>query len=243
MSINRRIPLALLTSAIDRILSRIAFPNRHLALLEKVTMPQEHKEAARKSFGRAKTLDKVIQPRKLDAWRVLIPVLKNLPREAEHLPPGFEAYDNERSINGDQYPWILDPATGAISIAKAPMEDTPETRAACYYAPGCDPRGPEARYVWLGQRNRASRLAFELGPEAIRDDTEFWGDPATNNGHEGTIVRRMGEHYEIYSCKRWLGLCIRTRYGFKIGNVLAHGVTRAMVVTIPFSLQRWEAKQ
>lgn len=235
-----RILSAALTSLLDRVLSPIAFPRRHLALLDGVDMPAEHKSAAIKSFERAATLDKIIQPYKLNAWRVLLPVLKDLPREAEHLPDAYSAYDNERSINGDQYPWVLDPATGTITIAKAPLQDTPETRAACYYAPGCDPRGVEARYVWLAQRNRASRLAFDLGPEAMRGDTAYWGDPATNNGHEGTIVRRMGEHYEIYSCKRWIGLCIRTRYGFKIGNILAHGVTRAMVVTIPFSLQRWK---
>ncbi len=222
MSVYKFVPGAILTSVLDALLSPIAFPRYHLKLLEKVDMPAEHKAAALASFARAKELDKQVRPFKLRAPFVMLRVLPKLHWDAEKLPDEFWQYDNEVNLNGDHQ-------------VPAALQDTPEARAACYYAPGHHPRSAEARYVWLGSRNRASLLAYKLGPEASAD-TEFWGDPDVSKSRSGTLVRRMGEHYELFAYKIIGPICIRTRYGFKIGNAIKHNAGRAMVVTIPFSL-------
>lgn len=233
MGLYTRIPSAVLTALLDAVLSPVVFPRRHLTLLEKVDMPELHKAAARASFARAAELDKQVQSYKLRAPFVLVRVLRKLPREAEVLPENYWQYDNEISINGDQHPEAYDASVGRFVKIPAPLADTAENRAACYYAPGCDPRGAEARYVWLADRNRASKLAFNLGPETDRVDVEHWGDAATGKGHPGVVVRRMGDHYEIYGLQKLGPLCVRTRYGFKIANaVSAKGKQEAAEVLI-----------
>lgn len=234
MSVYKFVPGAILTAVIDALLSPIIFPRYHLKLLDKVDMPAEHKEAARASFARAKELDKQIRLFKLRAPFVMLRVLRSLPWDAEKLPDEFWQYDNEVSINGDRSPWQYG-ADGVSRPAPCPLDDTQDARALCYYAPGHHPRSPEARYVWLGSRNRASLLAFNLGPEASAD-TEAWGDTSASKSRSGIMVRRMGAEYELFAYKVLGPICIRTRYGFKIGNVITYGAARAMVVTIPFSL-------
>lgn len=147
-------------------------------------------------------------------------VLWFIPREAEHLPKIFEWWDNDVSINGDQ----------------AEGEET-------YYAPGHDRRGFWARYVWLGWRNRASRLSQILGhtwQPGEYDDCESWGDPATGRNHEGWVLNRRGPRWQIYLVKRVTdGLCFRHNYGFKVWS--GYGDQRAItnVVNISASVVRW----
>ncbi len=257
MSIWKYVPLAVLTSVFDHLLSPIMFPRRHLKLLAQVDMPEHHREAARRSFDRANELDKQIRKYKLRAPFVMAKVVPKLPWDAEALPPEYAAYDNERGLNGDSSGWVFDPTLGYEVPARAPLKDTPEARDTCYYARGLHPRSTAARYIWLGQRNRASNLAHDLGPERSAD-IEQWGDPLTSGSHPGALVRRMGEHYEISATRhieipalrlrlplvgtvllmRGRTFVVRTRYGFKIGNTVGkRPSSRAMVVTIPFSIK------
>jgi hypothetical protein len=220
-------------------------------------MPDHHREAAKRSFDKAKQLDKQIGKHKLLAPFVMARIVNKLAWEEERLPPAFEAYDNERGLNGDSSGWVFDPVLGYEVPAKAPIADTAEARATCYYAKGKHPRSAAARYIWLGQRNRASKLAHDLGPERSQD-LGHWGDDQTSGDHPGVLVRRMGDHYEIFAIKhiqirdlrlrlplfgtvlllRGRTLVVRTRYGYKIGNTVGpRPSARAMVVTIPFSVK------
>jgi hypothetical protein len=237
MSIIKHMPLAILTSLIDYLLSPILFPRRHLKLLAKVDMPAHHREAAKRSFDKAKQLDKQIGKHKLRAPFVMAKVVPKLAWDAEHLPAEYAAYDNERGLNGDSSGWVFDPVLGYEVPAKAPIADTAEARATCYYAKGNHPRSAAARYIWLGRRNRASKLAHDLGPERSQD-LEQWGDYDTSGDNPGILVRRMGDHYEIFATEHCGPFVIRTRYGYKIGNTVGpRPSARAMVVTIPFSVK------
>lgn len=161
--------------------------------------------------------------------------------EAENLPKPFWRWDNEISLNGDRGTWVHDPALGKGVMLPVPLEDTPAARLMCYWLKDAHPRSFRARFAWL-MRNRASKYAFMLGPEATAELKVFaqaWGDPDTNNGHEGTLVRRMGNHYEIYNIRKYGFFCRRTRYGCKIGNAILHGADRAMLVGIGVSYQKW----
>lgn len=162
---------------------------------------------------------------------VVVPVaLLFTPRSANALPRWAAWWDNDVSINGDR-------------MVPAPLEDTPEVRAACYWAPGHHPRSFYARWVWLGLRNRASALAVLLGhtmrPEELAD-REHWGDTATNRDHEGLLLRRMGGVYQLTMVRRLGALCLRINYGHKLDLVEKHGRASAMVVNISASVLSWK---
>ena len=164
---------------------------------------------------------------------VVVPVaLMFTPREANSLPKWAAWWNNDVSINGDHQ-------------VPAPLEDTPEIRAACYYAPGHHPRSFYARWVWLGLRNRASALAVSLGKRIptpdLLSDADTWGDPATNRNHAGWLVLRNGPVYQLIIVKRISsGLCLRVNYGHKLNLVRAHGREVAMVINISISVLSWK---
>jgi len=156
--------------------------------------------------------------------------------ELEKLPEQYLTYDNEVSINGDLRPWVLNEEGIGIPLP-CPLDDSGIQY--CYYAKGHHPRSKWARWKWLGIRNRASMAAFLLGP-VKSSDIEIFGDIATDKGHEGVVVFRMGIHWQIYSCKKFGPFVIRRNVGVKIKNVLQSVAKRAMVVNIPWSLLRWK---
>ena len=164
---------------------------------------------------------------------VVVPVaLMFTPREANSLPKWAAWWNNDVSINGDHQ-------------VPAPLDDSPEIRAACYYAPGHHPRSFYARWVWLGLRNRASALAVSLGKSIptpdLLSDADTWGDPATNRNHAGWLVLRNGPVYQLIIVKRISsGLCLRVNYGHKLNLVRAHGREVAMVINISISVLSWK---
>lgn len=165
--------------------------------------------------------------------------------EAERLPKLFWRWDNEVSLNGDKRPWINNEHGVQVPLP-CPIEDTPEVRAYCYWLKDAHPRSYKARWVWLVLRNRASMYAFMKGfpvNDALKADTQYWGDLATQNGHEGILVRRMGPHYELFAAHRKGKFCLRVRYGCKIGNALNHGAARAMLIGNGVAIQRWKVKE
>lgn len=126
-----------------------------------------------------------------------------------------------------------------------PLEDTPEARALCYWAPGHHPRSKWARYVWLGLRNRASLCAQDLGYKYAEGENkaprEVWGDITIGRDKEGWNVNRLNDLYQICIIKRLGPVCIRINYGYKIwfkGN----DDPAAAVVNISFSLISWTGK-
>lgn len=137
--------------------------------------------------------------------------------EDDDLPKGFRWYSNDVSINGDQ----------------------PEG-AETYYAPGYDRRSFVARFIWLGLRNRASKLALLMGHTYVPgeyEDAENWGDPKTGRDHEGWALNRRGPVYQLYYIKK-LGdkFCFRMNYGFKVWAGVGDKRATAMVVNITASV-------
>lgn len=137
--------------------------------------------------------------------------------EDDSLPKIFSWWNNDVGISGDQ------------------PEGT-ET----YYAPGYDRRSFVARFIWLGLRNRASRLALVMGhtyQPGEYDDSEDWGDPKTGRDHEGWALNRRGPVYQLYYIKK-LGdkFCFRMNYGFKVWAGEGDKRPTAMVVNITASV-------
>lgn len=126
--------------------------------------------------------------------------------EDNELPALFKWWDNDISINGDgidsegDNAWALDYKKNA------------------YYAKAV-PRSFWARYVWLGWRNRASRLGAELG--YLYKDKEFserstLGDPLVGRDKPGWKFVYSGPICQLMVVIP-LGskLCYRFNWGYK----------------------------
>lgn len=147
---------------------------------------------------------------------------------SDKLPNWASWWDNDVSINGDrpEY-WDL------------------EYTGDCYYAPGHHPRSFWARYVWLGWRNRASKLAQQLGhtwQPGEKEDNQTWGDPKTGRDHEGWAVNRKGDVYQLYVVKKIGPLCYRLNWGHKVWPLEGDDRPIANVVNISFSLLKYKGE-
>lgn len=143
--------------------------------------------------------------------------------DSEKLPRLFMWWDNDASINGDvrkQDSWELE---------KVPLEVTPEALAMCYWAKGHHPRSFYARWVWLGLRNRASRLSQILGIVPEDAPTQVW------SGKTWTVTK-IGRHWRYFELLPVGKLTIRMHCGYKIPKIPTED--RAAVVSIGFSLRR-----
>lgn len=163
--------------------------------------------------------------------------------EDDKLPSIFTWWDNDVGINGDRFYWVLDPNTGKGVPLPIPVEDTPEARALCYWAEGHHPRSFWARFVWLGLRNRASKLAEMLGYRYSDDEMlqthTIWGDPEVGRSKEGWVVFNFKDNYQLYMVKKLGPVCIRINYGFKLWSS-PPADRYSMVVGISFSLISWK---
>ena len=154
---------------------------------------------------------------------VIIPIALLFTRwEAEKLPKLFHWWDNDASINGDVR------RDDSWELAYIPTEDTPGARAMCYWAKGHHPRSFYARWVWLGLRNRASRLAQLLG-------TDVDGVVLTRRG-ETWRLDRVGDKWRYFEMLPVGPVLIRLHYGYKVPRI--PGWDLAPVVAIGFSLRR-----
>lgn len=194
-----------------------------LLMLLCTPIPWAHKGRACGSLTVAGLKCMLVMPVSLLAPLVVPIALLATSRDDNELPGIFRWWDNDVSINGDQ-------AEGA------------ET----YYAPGRDRRSFWARYVWLGLRNRASRLAQDLGHEwqpGEQADREHWGDPLTGRDHSGWTVNRCADVYQLYICQRLSSkLCLRINYGYKVWAGYDQR-QRANVVNITFSVLSWKGNE
>lgn len=210
----------------------VAWNAAPMLMLCTLPIPWRHKLRGCKSFAGSALRGLLVLPPDLLAPLVVPFALRQIGWGAESLPRWARWWDNDVSINGDHQV----PAT---------LADTPEARAACYYAPGHHPRSFHARWVWLGLRNRASALAVSLGKSIptsdLLSDADTWGDPATNRNHAGWLVLRNGPVYQLIIVKRISsGLCLRVNYGHKLNLVRAHGREVAMVINISISVLSWK---
>lgn len=220
-------------------------------LINSVDMPQEHKTKALACFDNAKNIywDKIFQY----DWKApfaMAWIVQKLPWEAEHLrtegyPAWWGNYDNNVNVNGDRAPWVAGP-DGVGVMQPCPLEDTQEARDLCYYAPGHHPRSKWARWIWMGTRNRASQLCYDVAAPNKNDDVELWGDPSIGRNKEGVVVYRMGEYYQLISYKKWWKFVIKRNIGWKISNHVGSDIKNpnpngepAAMVYIPWSMQGW----
>lgn len=138
-------------------------------------------------------------------------------KEDNKLPWLFTWWDNDASINGDQ------------------LEAEPT-----YYAEGHDRRSFYARFVWLGLRNRASKLSQMLGyTHQPSDSIEQWtsGD-ANGTAKTGWIVTKINDKYRYFETKRIGSIFLRFHYGYKIPTL--QGRPSSPVVAIAFSFQKYK---
>ena len=208
-----------------------------LKYLQRAGVPETLQPEALASLQRAEEIASRVAPYKWSAPLVMAWVVPRLAWDAEALPARYAKWDNDISINGDPWPWAQR-ADGSW-YRHAPLEDTPEARAQCYWAEGHHPRSRWARYVWLGWRNKASKLAKDLGAP-IGAPIAFWGDENVGRAHPGVCVYRMGDCWQIMSVERYGPVIVRRNVGWKINNVLHNQHTVANITWLPWSLLKWK---
>ncbi len=203
-------------------------------------VPMAHRRAAALSFGRASLRGLLMLPADLLAPLVVPIALLGTRWEAEALPRWARWWDNDVGLNGDNFHWVVDPATGQGVPLPVPLQDTPAARALCYWVKGHHPRSFWARFVWLGLRNRASALALQLGhPADYSKPVEMWGDDATGRSRAGWVLRHHNGVYQLHATRRLGAVCLRMNYGHKI-NFTTMGRPVMPVVCIAVSALSWK---
>ena len=208
-----------------------------LKYLQAAGVPETLQPEALASLQRAEEIASGAVPYKWTAPLVMAWVVPRLAWDAEALPARYAKWDNDISINGDPWPWAQRP--DGTWHRPAPLDDTPEARAACYWAEGHHPRSRWARYIWLGWRNRASKLAHDLGAPSGAP-IALWGDEKVGRSHAGVCVYRMGDCWQIMVVDRWGPFVVRRNVGWKINNVRDNQHTVANITWLPWSLLRWK---
>lgn len=172
--------------------------------------------------------------------------------EDNFLPPKYWRYDNNVSMNGDQWGMILPDGTHTGDFSRErvdsgeciPIEYTdPAFEGDCYYAKGHHPRSKFARMIWLGFRNRASKYAQYLGEVVDMNEPLVQYGPNQSREVEGFNFKRQGNLWQFTQTKKvFFGKLVLVRnIGFKINNVGSEvGANRASYTYIPFSLKGTE---
>ena len=208
-----------------------------LKYLQAAGVPETLQPEALASLQRAEEIASRVAPYTWTAPLVMAWVVPRLAWDAEALPARYAKWDNDISINGDPWPWAQRP--DGTWYRPAPLDDTPEARAACYWAEGHHPRSRWARYIWLGWRNRASKLAHDLGAPSGAP-IALWGDEKVGRSHADVCVYRMGDCWQIMVVDRWGPFVVRRNVGWKINNVRDNQHTVANITWLPWSLLRWK---
>lgn len=180
---------------------------------------------------------------KVTAWAVVgwLLLTGKVPFEAEALPERWEAYDNDVSINGDRGVWLwADGQEGTYAeLQPCPIDDS--ARQWSYWPPH-HPRSKWHRWLWLGTRNMASRLASDAGPAItpeMRSRLRHFGDAETSKSHPGIVVYELDGHWQIYAIEKApFGLVVRRNVGVKLSMAVGALRRRAPLVMIKWSLLR-----
>lgn len=207
-------------------------------------------DAAVACFDRARRIDQRVRIYDATAPLVVAIALLFTRRSAERLPRMFARWDNDASLNGDGWGQLVDgkwvravegqhPGVPWVSYSDAAYTGD------AYYAPGHHPRSYWARYVWLGWRNRASKLSRDLGVVARKDDiTLLSGDLAIGTRLAGHFLLRHGDTYHYKSVRRIGRFVLIRSLGFKLEirykMQAAEGPVAA--VLIPVSLKGWKGE-
>lgn len=224
--------------------------------LREAGVPEHLWQEAKDCFELAKQRNKEFE-RKVGkfAWKAMVKMpwllycTDQVKWEDNFLPYKYWHYDNNVSMNGDQWGMILPNGTHTGDFSRErvdsgeciPIEYTdPNFKGDCYYAKGHHPRSKFARMIWLGFRNRASKLAQMLGEIVdMREPLVQYG-PNQSREVEGFNFKRQGKLWQFTQTKKvFFGKLVLVRnIGFKINNVGSEvGADRASYTYIPFSLK------
>ena len=175
------------------------------------------------------------------------------PRDANKLPAWASRWDNNVSLNGDGHGW-QDLETGEwfdTRVKPAPegvplvSHNDPAYGGDCYYARGHHPRSFWARWVWVGWRNRASKLSLGLGEYVNARPAVDFAEPAELAGRsrDGHYLLRHGHLYQWRQYERRGPIVVIRNLGFKLEHVMysASGQGMASAVAIGISFKRWRA--
>lgn len=199
-------------------------------------------------FERVRQIDRSVRLYDASAPLVMLIALLFTPRSAEKLPKIFSKWDNDVSINGDGWGQFVDGKwvradSGAYPDVPWVSYSDPAYTGDAYYAKGHHPRSYWARYIWLGWRNRASKISQEKGIVAKKADIELVsGDIDVGTRKEGYFFLKHGNDYHYKSFKR-IGKFVMIRsIGFKLEIRFKMSKEEGIVaaVMIPISFKRWK---
>ena len=193
----------------------------------------------------------------LSAPIVMLFVLPWVKREANALPKLFGKWDNNISLNGDSGGVLVDGKWidyhdvqdwEAVQGNLMVTYDDPRYEGDAYYAKGHHPRSFWARYVWVGLRNRASKLALDRGRPVDGPIEVLSGSVDIGTRKAGHFLLKCGDTYHYKSARpfKLLGFeLVRVRsYGFKLEIAAKNPGTweaeRVAVVAIGWSAKRWK---
>lgn len=207
----------------------------------------------------------------LSAPLVMLLVLPFVSRSANKLPRLFSPWDNNISMNGDSGGvWILAGHPEFIRYASVgdgawvDYHDVLDWEAVqgclmvsydderyggdAYYAKGWHPRSWWARWVFIGWRNRATKLALDLGVAVNGPIELISGTLDISTSSAGHFLLRCGDAYHFKSIERVRILgrdFARTRsYGFKLEIAVKSPKesARVAVVAIGWSAKAWKGE-
>lgn len=204
-------------------------------------------------FDRARKIDRRVRIYDATAPLVMLVALLFTPREANKLPKLFRKWDNDVSINGDGCGWQrtdgtwVDLRDGVQHLGEPLVSyDDPAYGGTAYYAKGHHPRSYWARYIWLGWRNRASKLSLDMGITARKSDIELLsGRVDIGTRQEGHFLLRHGQDYH-YKSVRKIGRFVLIRslgYKLEIRYKMHAAEGPVAAVLIPISFKRWKGDQ
>ena len=173
------------------------------------------------------------------------------PRDANKLPKWASRWDNNVSLNGDGE-WIERDGKQLTLGHDVPWDavqpgevvhryDDPAYTGRAYYAKA-HPRSFWARWVWVGWRNRASKLSLDMGEYVNARPTVYFAEPAelASRSRDGYYLLRHGNLYQWRQHKRHGPIVLSRNLGFKLEHVRysAAGQGMASAVAIGFSFKQ-----
>lgn len=229
----------------------------------------EYKASAIKCMERALRTDWKTRFFDLSAPVVMAFVIPFVPRSANQLPRLFRAWDNNISLNGDSggvyipadhpefiryggtgegvwvdYHDVLDweAVQGCLMVSY----DDERYGGDAYYAKGWHPRRWWPRWLFIGWRNRATKLALDLGVPVDAPIDLISGSLDISTSNPGHFLLRCGDSYHFKSIEKvhLFGRDFaRVRsYGFKLEIAVKSPKEseRAAVVAIGWSMKGWK---
>lgn len=246
------IAFVLLMYALHWALDKWGYPNA-LRAFKQLGLPEPVETEAIVCFNDARERQRRTWWYDASAPLVTLIALLFTPRSADRLPAWARRWDNNISLNGDGE-WIerdgeqLTLGHDVPWYAVQPGEvvrryDDPAYTGRAYYA-NAHPRSLWARWVWVGWRNRASKLSLDLGEYVGARPTVDFAEPAELAGRsrDGYYLLRHGNLYQWRQHKRHGPIVLSRNLGFKLEHVMysASGRGVASAVAIGFSFKRAE---